>query len=176
MRKSLLIALAVACGVTQAATLEWTLDNVELGAGGTATGTFFYDSSAGLYTSWSISVTPSDGFGAFTYDISTSTVDPCCDDEIKLTSNDMSRVFSLDFSNAGDSATSPQQATAFERTSFSNPMFMQRSTDPGYTMGEIVFGAPLTTPAGVPEPGSLILLATGALAVFAGRASRLKRQ
>jgi hypothetical protein len=173
MRKSLLIALAIACGVTQAATLEWTLENVELGTAGTATGEFFYDSTAGQYTSWSISVTASDGFGAFTYDTSTSTVDPCCDDEIKLTSNDMSRVFSLDFSNAGDSLSSPQQATAFERTSFSNPMFMQRATDPGYTMGEIVFGAPATTPAGAPEPGSLILLATGGLAVFVGRARRI---
>ncbi|QLE55738.1 hypothetical protein [Nostoc sp. TCL26-01] len=57
-----------------AASLTWTLQNVTFSDGGTATGTFDYDATTGVYTNWNISVSGGDtpNLTAFTYNPTSS--------------------------------------------------------------------------------------------------------
>jgi len=68
MSRVLLIAL-LGAGLSLAAPVTWTLQNVTFTDGGTATGSFVYDASTGIVSSYSISVAGgnTETFPTFTY-------------------------------------------------------------------------------------------------------------
>src|SRR5215472_17336009 len=75
--------------------------------GGTATGSFVYDTSTNRYTNWSKTLSSGD-FTAFAYDPTNSTAQTCCSDLISLTHTSLTRVLEIEYDNAGDAADSPQ--------------------------------------------------------------------
>ena len=83
------------------------------------------------------------------------------DFDVKLTSNDTTRVFTLDFNNAGNGSASPQNTSGRENV-------------PGgvrfESAGQIVQPGQQTAP----EPSTLMLLAAGALGLFGKRFLMMK--
>jgi PEP-CTERM motif len=143
--------------VVYAGPVTWNLLGVTFADGGTATGSFTFDTTLNHYTNWSVVTSTVGGFTGFSYTTATSTADPCCTDELKLTSNDTTRVFTLDFNNAGNNLQSPQNTSGSERVS---------GVARFESAGQIVLPGQTTT---TPEPSSWMLLAAGALGLLGRR-------
>lgn len=86
--------------------LEFGGNNVQ-SDGGTATGSFVYDTSTNRYTNWSKTLSGGD-FTAFAYDPTNGMAQTCCSDLISLTHTSLTRVLEIEYDNAGDAADSPQ--------------------------------------------------------------------
>ncbi|WP_428483552.1 hypothetical protein [Rhodopila sp.] len=148
--------------IAVAAPVQWTLSNGAFAQGGTFSGSFTYNadlSAGGTLTNWSIAVTPSTGFGAFTYTPSDSTWSvggTCCNgseifDFTSNASGAAKRYFFLPFDSNLTDAGGTSQAIV------NNPGNSSEVTN-SFANDRDVSAGFATTVTRVPEPATLSLL------------------